>query len=430
MTGLRLAARVVAWWSHGRHRIVTLAIVATTFGIVLGLALGHWRSSPGPYMRRMTMSGDWIKAPGMPGYVGYFRHRLILPGPVKHAWLAVTAREGFEVCVNRNPAGRFYLWRPTRPFQTGLSEAGQVLNPAPAALALNFPREYQWSSHRNDWLPVFADITQHFLPGRNVISVEVESRRAPAAFRLDGEITLWSGERLRIDSGPGWVAESVPPFDPRYDWTEPKYPDHDWRPAVALPCPSRDAPDYHFQSFDAQLLTTPFDAYWLRHGDARSTDTVWFASEWELPDVPFDAWIRLAVNRSFDLFVNGHRVSLPHLGNPDVDSGDWILGAPRGADLPSMAEMLDPDEVGSLFVGDRFESPRHGDQTSLAFKPRADNLNQTRDKPRATNRSDLPGTYDPIREEGEGVMPHDPLPAVPEPHQAKALQGETGRVAA
>ena len=184
MNPTALASGVAAWWARGRHRIVALAAVATAFGVLLGLALGHWRSSPGPYMRPLVMHGRWLKAPGAPGYAGYFRRRIDLPGPVKHAWIAVTAREGFEVCINRNPAGRFYLWRPTRPFQTGLSEGGQVIHPSPPALALNFPREYQWSSHRNDWLPAFFDVTPNFVPGRNVITIEVESRRAPAAFRL------------------------------------------------------------------------------------------------------------------------------------------------------------------------------------------------------------------------------------------------------
>ena len=410
-----------AWKSRRRHRITTLAILATAFGLLLGLALGHWRSSPGPFIRRLTMTGTWIKAPGPPGYVGHLRRRLTLPGPVKHAWIAVAAREGFEVCVNRNPVGRFYQWRPTRPFQTGLSEGGQVINPSPALLALNFPREYQWESHRNDWLPVFLDITPQFHPGRNVISVQIESRRAPAAVRLDGEITLWSGQRIRLDSDAEWLAEPVPPFDRRYDWTEPKYPDSDWHHAVELASPSRDAPDNHFQSFDTEVLTTSFTGHWLRHAEARATDTVWFRGEWPLPQVPDDAWIRLATDRSFDLFVNGRRVSLAHLGNPDLDSGDWILGAPRGADLPISAELLDPDEVGSLFVGGRFESPRHGDTSVLAYKPREDTMNRTRDKARATTRSDLPGTYDPIKAEGEGVMPHDYLPAVPENHGAKSL---------
>jgi hypothetical protein len=416
-----IGSRVRAWWTRGRHRIITLATLATVFGLLCGLALGHWRSSPGPFMRRMTMEGAWIKAPGPPGYVGRFRRRLNVPGPVKHAWIAVTAREGFELCVNGNPAGRLYLWRPTRPFQSGLSEGGQVINASPTVLALNFPREYQWASHRNDWLPVFLDITPNLVPGRNVISVEIESRRAPAALRLDGEITLWSGERIRIDSGADWMAEPVPPFNRTYEWTEPRYPDFDWRHAVELASPSRDAPDYHFRSFDTEVLTTPFNGRWLRHAEARSTDTTWFRGIWHLPQNPTDTWIRLAVDRSFDLFVNGRRVSLACLGKPDLDSGDWILGAPRGADLPASAELLDPDEVGSLFVGDRFESPRHGDMTSQAYKLREDVLNKTRDKARATTRSDLPGTYDPFRPEGEGIMPHDFLPAVPEIHEDKAL---------
>ena len=421
MISRRTVARLRSWWARGRHRFLTLSILATTFGLLCGLVLSHWRSNPGPFMRRMTMDGAWIKAPGPPGYVGHMRRRISLAGPVKHAWIAIVAREGFEVCVNRNPVGRFYQWRPTRPFQTGLSEGGQVINPSPTLLALNFPREYQWASHRNDLLPVFIDITPQLQPGRNVISVEIESRRAPAAFKLDGEILLWSGEKIRINSGADWLAEPVPPFNRWYDWTEPKYPDADWRHAIKVEGPSRDAPDDHFHSFDEAVLTTPFTGQWLRHAEARSTDTVWFRGEWTLPQTPADAWVRLATDRSFDLFVNGRRVSLAYLGNPDLDSGDWVLGSPRGADLPISAELLDPDEVGSLFAGGRFESPRHGDMTSQAYKPREDTLNRTRDKARQTNRSDLPGTYDPVKPEGEGVMPHDFLPAVAENHGEKSL---------
>ena len=47
---------------------------------------------------------------------------------------------------------------------------------------------------------------------------------------------------------------------------------------------------------------------WLRLDNARSTETVWLRGEWEFPEVPFDAWIRVAANRSFDLFVNGRRI--------------------------------------------------------------------------------------------------------------------------
>lgn len=406
---------------RARRSVAILILLTLAHGLLLGLALGHWRSSPGPFIRPMTMRGDWIRAAGRPAYTGYFRRHLILPGPIKHAWIAVAAREGFEVCVNRNPCGRFYLWRPTRPFQCGLSDGGQLLTPAPAALALNFPREYQWSSHRSDWLPVFFDITQHFRPGPNVVTIEVESRQAPAMVRLDGEILLWSGERIRIDTDARWVGESVPPFNIRHDWTEPRYPDLDWRRAIDLNQAGAATPSIHFRAFDERLLTTPFSGSWVRSDRARSEDAVWFSTEWDLRAEPDDAWVRIATNRTFDLFVNSHRVMLPLLGNPDLDSGDWVLGAPRGADLPAAPELLDPDEVGSLFVGDRFESPRHGDPSTLAFKPRENTMLVTRDKARATSRSDLPGTYDPVKEEGEDVMPHEFVPPQPEHHEAKAL---------
>ncbi len=416
-----IARRTARDSARSRRGMAHLAGIVISLGFLLGIAIGHWRSGPGPFIRPLKMEGRWISAPGEPGYAGYFRLHVAIPGPVKHAWLAVAPREGFEVCVNRNPCGRFYLWRPTRPYQTGLSEGGQILNPGPAALALNFPREYQWSSHRNDWLPIFFDLTPQFRPGENVISVEVESREAPAMFRMEGEILLWSGERIPIRSGPDWLAEPAPPFDIRYDWTEPRYSDLTWRHAVDVEKTGRAVPNIHFQSFDEKVLTTPFTGHWIRGAEVKASDSVWFESTWDLATMPDDAWVRLAVNRTFDLFLNDRRVTAPLLGNPDLDSGDWVLGTPRGADLPAAPELLDPDEVGSLFVGDRFESPRHGDPSSLAFKPRENTMLVTRDKARATTRSDLPGTYDPVKPEGQDVMEHDPVPAQPEHHEPKAM---------
>ena len=133
----------------------------------------------------------------------------------------------------------------------------------------------------------------------------------PAMFRLEGEILLWSGERIRLDSDSQWLAESVPPFDARYDWTEPMYSDLGWRPAVNLTRSGRTVPDLHFQAFDQRVLTTPFAGLWIRGETALASDSVWFESAWDLPTMPDDAWLRLAVNRSFDLFLNNHRVP-PH----------------------------------------------------------------------------------------------------------------------
>ena len=405
---------------------VLLGLLVLVLGIVSGLALGHWRYSPGPFLRPMKMAGRWLRAPGEPCYSGVFRRRVAISGPVKHGWVAIAARDGFEVCVNGNPVGRLLAWRPTRPFQLGLSEAGQSFNPPQPAMALNFPREYQWTAHRNDWLPTYLDITPHLRPGRNVITVDIESRVAPAMFRLDGEILLWSGERIRLDSDTAWRGEPVPPFDVRHDWTEPACPDLVWRAAIDCATDGLSLPDRHYHAFDERVLTTPFTGSWIRSDVAGADDAVWFESEWELPGQPDDAWLRLAVNRHCDLFVNEFRVVAPTLGNPDLDSGDWLLGTPRGADMPAVPELLDPDEVGSLFVGDRFESPRHGDPSTLVFKTldRSDELltvSVTHDKARATTRSDMPGTYDPIKDPSEGVMPHDPLPAQPEARDVKAL---------
>jgi len=320
----------------------------------LGYVVSQWQLAEQGTVRPLAMRGEWIEAVGdIPAYSASFRRNFFLPGEVKHAWIAVAACDAFEVLVNGNPVGRHYLWRPTRPFQTGLSEKGQRFTPPPA-MAMNFPREYQWADTGTARIPVFIDLTRHLRPGKNTICLELESRRAPAMVRLDGAITLHTGEILPIKSDISWRGEIVPPGLSKLHWTKPAYDDKKWRHAKLATPPVKN----QWSTFAPEVFTTPFVGHWLRHGEANSQQAVYFGQTWQLAERPSKAWLRLVVNRPSDVFINGVRVrtNAPTV-NPE-DTGQWVIGTHRGQDPIAMPELLDPDEVGSIFVGGRFESPR------------------------------------------------------------------------
>ena len=93
--------------------VFVLTVVA--FIVVVGYSIALYRFSETQPLRATVYEGDWISAPGTPAHAGYFRKRFDLTGEVKHAWIKIVAADAFEISVNRNPMGRTYLWRPTRP---------------------------------------------------------------------------------------------------------------------------------------------------------------------------------------------------------------------------------------------------------------------------------------------------------------------------
>jgi hypothetical protein len=301
-------------------------------------------------------------------------------------------------------------------------------------LPVIYPREYQWSGHRHDWLPTFLDLTPQLHPGTNVIGIEIESRRAPASVRVDGAIELWSGQRIRIDSGPAWHAEPVPPAHPPLDWTETNYLDFDWRHAVTVADAELGDVAIHYQTFDPRLLTAAFGGEWLRHPQAGAGDAVWFETTWVLEQPPTDAWIRVAINRPYDLFINDRRVRTPEHPPPNLDAGDWPFGTQGAIDPPADPEQLDPDEVGSIYAGNgtpfdpaevgstaevgssypgsRFESPLRGDPTATDFRRYRDLVNRNRSKQasaksREATRGDLAATDSPGRDPQQVVGPEE-----------------------
>ena len=256
--------------------------------------------------------------------------------------------------VNGNAVGWQYMMRPTRPYQSTLSERGQWISWPKVALSLNFAREYQWTDHDNDLLPVFIDLTPYLKPGSNIIGLEIESRESPAKIRFDGEIKLWNGQVISLASGTDWRAEANPPTIHNMDWRSPNYPTRSWRSAVLSDPP----PDQPLRTFDPRIYSTDFRGRWIRHPAASAQDSIWFQTEWNLKQAPDEAWIRLATNRNYELFINGRRGFPETPDSRGLEVGEWIFGHQRAANSLLLPEQLYSQEVGDDFVGRSFTAPR------------------------------------------------------------------------
>lgn len=404
--------------TYSKHfHIGRIVVIPLLFTSLLAYCIASWQIGTSHPYRPMELSGDWITAAGEQSASSYFRKRFDINSPIRHAWIAIAAKDGFEVSINRNPTGRFYLWRPTRPFQNGNSEAGAVISKRKPAMALNFPREYQWDGHNNWLLPMFLDITNNLRTGKNVICVEVESRSFPAMASFHGEIQLWNGEVIPIQSDESWNAEPVPIGPQLLDWTEVQYWDKEWRQAVPTAGPAQAM----WRNVPARIFSQPFGGRWMR-ANSQMKGSQTFVADWDIQGEVDEAWIRLVANRRFELFLNGERVSVGHRRAPDLDNGDWVLGRDAALDPVAMPELLDPDETSNFFVGEKFENPRDAQANLREFKKLKIKTHLPFRNYKTTNRAEDGGEFDPTRTLSESRRtPEKPeLPAEnPIPNQLK-----------
>ncbi|QEG23030.1 ArnT family glycosyltransferase [Mariniblastus fucicola] len=400
----------------GIFLLVMMAFMGTT-----AYAVALYRMSANQPLRNTAYESDWICAPGAPSHAGYFRKRFDLTSEVKHAWVKIVAADAYEISVNRNPMGRIYLWRPTRPFQTGTSEKGQVLQPNNPAMALNFPREYQWDGHDTWRLPSYIELTSSFQVGKNVITIETESRSAPARVSFVGEIQLYNGKVIPLRSDESWSSEPAIPGPQLLDWTELGYWDKEWRHAKICDGPA----DSGYRSHPEEIYREPFRGNWMRHPKASNKASVSYAADW-MVDRPIDeAWIRLMTNRNYELQINGELVRVASIKPPDLDNGEWVFGRASAFDPSAKPELLDPDEVGSNFVGTRFESPRKGHRNLGEFRnPYSPALTPFR-YIRTYNRAQAPGEWDPKRTLAESRRTPETPDLFPERPRPNALKHDT-----
>lgn len=354
--------------------LVSAAIAGSIYCLLLALA----PPEPVPQPFSFDPSASWITSQATQQATACFRVDVTARANIVNAWITIATNGGYEVIVNGNTCARFFLWRPTRPFQNGLSESGQLLDPADPAIALNFPREYQWSDHDNAALPTWIDLTSFLRPGRNAICVEVESRSTTPAMILSGEIQLDTGERIPLRSGNDWLAEPVPRTVPQDNWTYVKVPLFDWSHARVLPWRR-----LAWRLVPVGVFEEPFRGNrirWIEKGD-----TSWVEQDLELPENPKAGSLRVATDTPFQIWINGRLVQPTTRFHGALSSGPWFIRETGRSALEVLPEILNPDEVATLLPGQRYEKPRHGDPTANNFRPYDYTFNGTPDRTISTD---------------------------------------------
>ena len=327
---------------------LTLGLAVAVCGFLAALVACRWLLPPRDRPVPWAMDGAWITAPGERAAVGYFRKTFELPGEVRTAWIAVAARDVSEISVNGSVIGSQTLWRPNRSFQFTTSERGQRVNDARPIPGVPYPREYQWEPQASYRVPVFLDLSRHLQPGRNALCIRVDSRRVDPLLRVAGQVLLVSGERLSLASDGSWKAATLPREESGAAWLETIYNDRGWTAAER-----RTGPEGFFRILDPAVFSEPFAG---REITADASGAVTFATTWQLDEAPREAWLRLVVNRAYDLSINGRQVVPATLGPSELAAGSWIPRTLFATGQRWQPAALDPEDAGSLFAetaGDR-----------------------------------------------------------------------------
>lgn len=351
---------------------------------VATLLAGEWWRPSAPPLREIVWPADaqWIRTHDNLQATGCFRHDFMLHEDVEHAWVRIAAQGGFELIINGDPIGAWTYWRPTRPFQNGLTASGQRLTSSDPAMALNFPREYQWTGHANERTPVYFDIRPHLQKGKNSISVETEGRHPKPAFILTGNIHLASGRTVPLNSNATWSAEPVPVGTTQVEWVRPEIRLDGWRKAE----PWLRGPRTGHTIVPAEAFEKPFTAKWIGLNPLNDSRAGFeeLVLQWDQNKPPENALLRIASTAPYAITLNGRPVRPDSRERSALNESGWLVGWQGRRPLATMPTLLDPDETDSVFVGYRFEKPRHGDPTINHFKRHENTLNRTRERPNAT----------------------------------------------
>lgn len=317
----------------------------------------------------------WITVDGSGQYASCFRKDFQCPGEVLGAWLAVTSEGGFELLCNGNPVGAQTYWRPTRDFQNGLTESGQRVMAGEPLVAYNFPREYQWSGHRNDKVVVYFDLGPYLKKGKNTLALDVEARTANPAVVAFGGVTLDGDREITLHTDESWKAEPVPPELRQNEWTKPLHDVSRWRSAAI-----KERSLKFLSTVPPGMFGEVIASRWIlsRSGSGACE----FVARFDRSEASGN--LKFLSQGSYWMWLNGSLIEPSRSSKNGYNGDEWDLNWEGRRPLATPPILLDPDETASFFGGERFADPRHGDPTENDFQKYENTLNRTRERPNQT----------------------------------------------
>ncbi|MFH1314546.1 MAG: glycosyltransferase family 39 protein [Candidatus Eisenbacteria bacterium] len=245
-------------------------------------------------------SGQWIRFQGPDTPRSYFRKEFYLTDNVAHAWVQISADNDYILYLNGDRVGwEENLLSNTSPCQEAQSERGQKIG-RQIPFPIRNPPEAQWRSPRDWTIATFYDITSLLKVGKNVLGVAVQTDRSSARFVLDGEVEDILGETYPLSSDSTWKASSLPETELGLPWHQLEFTDTRW--TYALPV---DGPRGKIVTrLDPEMYRRPLAGEWIWNPLAPGIDS-YFRKRFVVDSEIEDAWIRIAADGSYDLFING-----------------------------------------------------------------------------------------------------------------------------
>jgi hypothetical protein len=387
-------------WNRARQLrsvIVTAGAVASVLFSIL------WMVAPPesvPKSFSFDPAASWITKNGSQQSMACFRLDLEISSKIENAWIAVASNGGYEVLANGDQAAHLYLLSPTHPFQDGLSEFGQRFNPRAPAVAVDFPREYEWHHHDNAELPTKVNLTTSLHPGHNALCVQVETNGTQPAMILSGEVLLATGERIPIRSDTRWRVASVPQRIPQDNWTLPNFPVSDWEQAEVL---SWRRPFWTL--VPDGVYETPFLGWVIR--PSLNDSVTWVEQDFEAAKPISEAFLRIVSDTPYQIWINDRYVRPPIRADGVLAFGPWFLRevvrSPLDYKLENQADSLDENYVDTLLPGQLKEQPQSSDPVINNFIPDQQTTRGSSNQPYA------PGLLPPSNST-QGDLPRGTIP--------------------
>ena len=307
-----------------------------------------------PTRFKFDRDAAWITTSAQHEATGCFRLDIDIPSKIAHAWLALAVNGGFELTANGSGSVRNFVFTPTHSFQNGLNVVGQKLQTGTEAIAIVYPREYQWVPHDYVELPTWADLTASLHPGHNIICVEVETSTTRPLLIASGEIQLANGEKIPIHSGANWVAEPVPPRAPQYSWIDPLVPVRDWHHAIPVTSSKpmwRVIPNESFRdAFFGQRVRSVVPG-----------SITWLEQDVDVIGRPKDAYLRVATDTPYRIWINDQALQTANVPYGIQNYGPWFVRQRVPAPLETLIEIqpewLQQNEVATLLPGQQPTQP-------------------------------------------------------------------------
>ena len=241
--------------------------------IVFGLIFGYfiWQSFYGDLPPSHSLNwgtAQWITTPA-PSPIGLFRKELFVSNKVLYGWIQISASDTYHLAVNEKAvvANAFY----------------------------------------NSNVSGVHDLTSYLRPGKNVVAISVRRLSFPGSSQtiVRGAYMDASGNETIFFSDGSWKALNREDFYGNISWVSPRFDATSWPPAKTLK--GAEPGETYPVTLPSRAITAPLNALWIQHPSPFPEKTN-FRKDFNLPERPVDAWIRISTDTDYELVVNGTKV--------------------------------------------------------------------------------------------------------------------------